>query len=264
MRPKLLRFLLALSLTASACGGSAATGEEFIRSQREFELGVGLMHENAAPAAFQHLLEAVRLDAENVEAHNVLGVLFTARRDFAKAEEHLSTALSLADREDLELRPSLKAEIQNNIGVLRIEEGRYDDAIAMFRQVTLDLLYTTPYLAWANLGFANFKKGDFQEAIRALEQAVGLQRDFCLGYLRLGQTYLAIRDFERAETALSRVTDVNNAVCNRTQDAWRMRGEARAQLGHRQDATSDFERCVELGTDTDSGQACRRLLEAMH
>ena len=259
-----IRFtFLALVVALSGCG-AGVSGEDTVRSTREYELGVGLMNEGSAPMAFQHLLEAVRLDPNNCEAHTVLGVLYTARHDYTEANTHLAKALALAQVPSADVRPSMKAEIHNNLGVLRLEEGRVDDAIMEFRAATGDLLYTTPYLAWANLGLAYYRKQDFQESLRALEQAVSLQHDFCLGYLRLGQTYLALRDFDKAEISLTRVVDVENPTCNRTQEAWRLRGEARAQLGHRADATSDFEHCVELGSDNEAGLACRRFLEAAH
>lgn len=235
-----------------------------MRSQREFELGVGLMNENSLPMAFQHLLEAVRLDSSNAEAHNVLGVLYTARHNFREAQDHLAQALALTADAELDLRPSLKAEVHNNIGVLYMEQDEYDSAIREFESATADLLYTTPYLAWANLGYAHFRKQQYPDAVRALTQSVTLQRDFCLGYLRLGQTYLAMRDFENAEQALTHVVDVPNTTCNRTQEAWQMRGEARAQLGHREDATADFERCVELAAESEVGHSCRRYLETLH
>lgn len=222
------------------------------------------MGENSLPMAFQHLLEAVRLDPENAEAHNVLGVLFTARHNFAVALEHLQAALHLTENHDLQLRPSLTAEIHNNLGVLYMEQEHYDQAIPEFEGATADLMYTTPYLAWANLGYAYFKKEQYPDAVRALQQAVTLQRDFCLGYLRLGQTYLAMQRFDDAEQALTHVVEVPNTTCNTTQDAWMMRGQARAQLGHRDDATTDFERCVELAADSDAGHACRRYLETLH
>jgi Tfp pilus assembly protein PilF len=235
-----------------------------MRSQREYELGVSLMREDSLPQAFEHLLQAVRLDPQNAEAHHVLGVLFTARGDFAKAEQHLATAGRLAEDPSVEARPSLRSEIRNSHGVLLIHQEKFDEAIVELRVAADDLLYTTPYLAWANLGLAFFEKHDYPKAIEALERAVRLQRDFCLGYLRLGQAYLATEDFTRAETALTRVVEVDNTTCNTTQEAWQMRGEARSHLGHAQDAATDFERCVELGQETVAGRACRGYLENVH
>jgi hypothetical protein len=46
--------------------------------------------------------------------------------------------------------------------------------------------------------------------------------------------------------------------------AWRLRGETRAHLGRRDEAISDFERCVELGEGTADGRACRGFLQGAH
>ena len=257
--------LVALAIgSAVGCGGGGSSPEETMRSQREFELGVSLMREASLPQAFEHLLRAVQLDPENAEAHHVLGVLFTARADFPAAERHLAEAARLADDPEIDVRPSLRSEIRNSHGVMLIHQGRYDAAVAELRTAAADLLYTTPYLAWANLGLAHFEKDDFRQAIAALEESVRLQRDFCLGYLRLGKAYLASDDFTRAEAALTRVVEVDNRTCNTTQEAWQLRGESRAGLGHPDDAASDFERCVELGPETGSGRACRQHLETIH
>jgi Tfp pilus assembly protein PilF len=247
-------------LTLAACGGGP-TAEEAMRSQREFELGVGLMREGAGAQAFAHLLHAVRLDPDNGEAHHVLGVLYTARGDYADADRHLREALRVALDPDLTPRPGFAGEVRNSLGVLRIHERKYDEAVRVLTEAAGDLLYTTPYLAWANLGLAHFEAGRTDEAIAAYQRAVALQRDFCLGYLRLGQALLAAGRMADAEAALTRVVEVDNPVCNTTQDAWRMRGEARLALGHGEDATHDLERCVELGPETDIGQRCRRALE---
>jgi regulator of sirC expression with transglutaminase-like and TPR domain len=64
-----------------------------------------------------------------------------------------------------------------------------------------------------------------------------------------------------AVEALDRILDAENETCRSLQVAWRLRGETHAQLGHREEAIHDLERCVELSSDTEDGQACRRLLE---
>ena len=253
-----------VALLGAGCGGSGPSPEETMRSQREFELGVSLMREASMPQAFEHLLRAIQLDPQNAEAHHILGVLFTARGDAAEAERHLAEAARLADDPEVDVRPSLRSEIRNSRGVLLIQLGRHDDAIVELRAAAADLLYTTPYLAWANLGLAWLEKHDAPQAIQALEESVRLQRDFCLGYLRLGKAYLATDDYTRAEVALSRVVEVENRTCNTTQEAWQLRGESRSALGRTDDAVRDLERCVELGSETASGRACRQRLETIH
>jgi type IV pilus assembly protein PilF len=257
-------FVAQVALLGAGCGGSGPSPEETMRSQREFELGVSLMREASMPQAYEHLLRAVQLDPQNAEAHHILGVLFTARGEFSTAERHLVEAARLADDPEVDSRPSLRSEIRNSRGVLLIHQGRHDDAIAELRTAAADLLYTTPYLAWANLGLAYLEKDDARQAILALEESVRLQRDFCLGYLRLGKAYLATDDFTRADTALTRVVEVDNRTCNTTQEAWQLRGESRAALGRTDDAVHDLERCVELGSETAPGRACRQRLETIH
>jgi Tfp pilus assembly protein PilF len=225
---------------------------------------VSLLREASTPQAFDHLLRAIELDPQNAEAHHILGVLFTARGDYPAAERHLGEAARLADDPEVDVRPSLRSEIRNSRGVLLIQQRRFDDAIVELRAAAADLLYTTPYLAWANLGLAWLEKNDARQAILALEESVRLQRDFCLGYLRLGKAYIASEDFTRADAALTRVVEVDNRTCNTTQEAWQLRGESRAALGRTDDAVHDLERCVELGSETAPGRACRQRLETIH
>jgi len=73
-----------------------------------------------------------------------------------------------------------------------------------------------------------------------------------------------LRDFERAEDSLTRGLEVADESCQNLQDAWHLRGQARARLGRRDDAIGDFERCVELSASTPTGRACETYLEATH
>jgi len=251
-----------LALAISACGG-AASAEDAIRAQKEYELAVGLSEEKNSPAAFEHLFKAVELDPSNPEPHQFLGTLYLFRQDYEKAEEHLLRAKKLAQRND-KYGPPFIAELDNSLGVVYVHQKRYDEAIAILREAATNIVNRTPFLAWGNLGWAYQEKGQYSDAVSALTQSVREQPRFCLGYYRLGNTYLAMRQFERAEEALTHALEVPDEECKNLQDAWHLRGEARAQLGLRQDAIADFERCVELSHDSEAGRACQGYLEATH
>jgi type IV pilus assembly protein PilF len=252
----------ALSLTWVGCGGPASA-ENALRAQKEYELSVGLLGEQNVPAAFEHLFKAVDLDPHNPEPHQLLGNLYMLRGDLQKAEEELRRAKSLAEKNP-SYGPPFVAEVENSLGVVLVHQKRYDEAIALLRQTAANILNRTPYLAWGNLGWAYSEKGQYQQAIEALVQSVRHQPRFCLGYYRLGKAYLEVRDFERAEDALTRGLEVPDEGCKSLQDAFHLRGEARAKLGRRQDAIADFERCVELSGDSLAGRACQGYLEATH
>jgi tetratricopeptide (TPR) repeat protein len=252
----------ALSLLGTACG-AAASGDSVVRAQKEYELAVGLLGEQNVPAAFEHLFKAVDLDSSNPEPHQLLGNLYMLRGDYDRAEPELLRSKQLAERNE-SYGPPFVCEVENSLGVVYVHQRRYDDAIALLRETASNILNRTPYLAWGNLGWAYSEKQQYKEAIDALLQSVRHQPRFCLGYYRLGKAYLALRDFERAEVALTHGLEVQDEGCKSLQDAWHLRGETRAKLGRRPEAIADFERCVELSADSLAGRACQEYLEATH
>lgn len=247
---------------SGACGGPVAA-ENALRAQKEYELSVGLMGEQNVPAAFEHLFKAVELDPNNPEPHQLLGTLYLLRGDLQQAETELLKAKALAEKNP-SYGPPFVCEVENSLGVVMVHQKRFDEAIVLLRQVAANILNRTPYLAWGNLGWAYTEQGRYAEAIEALTQSVRQQPRFCLGYYRLGKAYSQARDFESAEEALTRGLEVADDDCKSLQDAWHLRGEARAELGRRQDAIADFERCVELSADSVAGRACQGYLEATH
>jgi type IV pilus assembly protein PilF len=234
-----------------------------MRAQKEYELAVGLMGEQNIAAAFEHLFKAIELDPKNPESHLLLGNLYLLREDFSKAEAELRRAGELAEGDE-QFGPPFMAEVENSLGVVLVHEKKYDEAIETLRESATNIVNRNPHLAWGNLGWAYYEKGQYKDAVEALNQAVRHQARFCLGYYRLGQTYTALRDFVNAEDALTRCLEVSDESCKTLQSAWHLRGEARAQLGQRQDAIADFERCVELSSASEAGRACQGYLEATH
>jgi type IV pilus assembly protein PilF len=253
---------VSLLLLIFGCGGPASA-ENAMRAQKEYELAVGLLGEQNVPAAFEHLFKAAELDPQNPEPHQLLGNLYLMRGDLAKAEQELTRSRELAEKNPSYGEPFV-AEVDNSIGVVYVHQQRYDEAVEVLREAAINILNRSPHLAWGNLGWAYYEKGQYTDAVTALTQSVRHQEHFCLGYYRLGKTYMALRQFERAEDAFTRGLEVPDEGCKNLQDAWHLRGEARAQLGLRQDAIADFERCVELSADSEAGRACQGYLEATH
>lgn len=240
-----------------------ASPDNALKAQKEYELSVGLLGEQNTPAAFEHLFKAIALDPHNPEPHQLLGNLYLLRGDFDKAGEELRRSKALAENHP-SYGPPFVAEVENSLGVVLVHQKRYDDAVKVLREAALNLLNRTPHLAWGNLGWAYYEKGQYTDAVTALTQAIRHQGRFCLGHYRLGRTYLALRDFERAEEALTHCVEVPDESCQNLQDAWHLRGQARAHLGRRGDAIGDFERCVELSAHNATGRACRSYLEVTH
>jgi len=240
---------------------SAAGTPDDERSDREFELAAALRDEGQTASAIEHLRKALDLNPDNAEAHLLLGFVQMERRDYQNAEQHLSTAIKLLQKQ--KRGGSTLAEARNIYGLCLMELGRYDDAIVALRESATDELNTAPHLAWGNLGLAQFHLGEYQETVKSTMEAVRLEPRFCVGYYTMAQALWHLQQMQDAERALVSAIDADPSCSNdrRLQGAWRLRGEVRARLGHRRDAVADLERCVELDPNSNDGRMCQTLLE---
>lgn len=139
--------------------------------------------------------EALALDPSLPEAHAVLGLIEIQRLDFAAAAMHLERALALdpanlealgfaadlethlgrgdpahAIREYVVRRDPLNDEAHHLLGWSYYYAGRWDDAIASYREA----LRLVPGRSgvWENIGVAELMRGDADAALAAVQQEV--------------------------------------------------------------------------------------------
>lgn len=260
---------LCFVLGAIACQ-AGVSNDDVDRSMKQYELAVGLQQEGNKPGAFKTLYKAIELNPYNTRAHLLLGKLFLLNRDDnpadfdRKAEQHLREVLKIQSGEHAAEESAIAvAEAHNDLGVLYNHQGHFRKALPEFEAAIADLFNREAHMAWGNLGWSYLELHEYDKAIEALTRAVKLRRDFCVGHFRLGMSYSALKDFEKAEAAFTAALEAD-ARCAAFQHAWHQRGIARMSLGNREDARSDFERCVEIEPKSDEGQACSRSLEAIY
>lgn len=255
-------FFAGLSLGFSvACSGDGSTADEAERSMREFQLAATFRDEGNIPDALIHLRRALELDPENARAHLLSGYIHDRRGDFPKAEEHLREGIRIlaADPD----QAGVLAEARNLLGVVLIHQERYPDAVRELDLSANDAFNAAPWYALGNLGWAYYEMGDHDRSLAVLQRAVTVQPRFCLGHYYLGQTLFALERFDDAEASLTSALEADERCGTVFQDAYKLRGETRARLGHTEEAVSDFERCVELNARSETGRACGRFLESV-
>jgi tetratricopeptide (TPR) repeat protein len=240
-------------------GATTPDGE---RSERELQLAAALRTEGQMASAIEHLHIALELDPHNAEAHLLLGFIQMERRDYQKAEDELRTAIKLLEKQ--KRGGSALAEARNIYGLCLMELARYDEAAAVLRQSATDELNTAPHLAWGNLALAQLEMGEYQEVVKSTMEAVRIQPRFCVGYYTMGRALWRLQQLRDAEHALDSAINADPSCASsiQLQGAWRLRGEVRARLGHRQDAVADLEQCVELDPYSNDGRMCQSILEA--
>ena len=247
------------SLGAIAGCAGGPTRDQVQRSQREYDLGLGLWQENNRAGSFEHLLTAIELDPLNAEAHLMLGHLFfLTRHDYQRSEHHYREAIRA--NQQVPARAGLDADARNSMGVMFMHAGRVDEATEVFRESASDLMNREPAIAWSNLGWAYYELESYDRALEVLNQSVALQPQLCMAWYWMGEVRTARGELTEAEEALSRGLEVDDETCQQLQAAWRLRGEVRARRGHLDAAVGDLERCVEISDRNRDGRTCSRLL----
>ena len=149
-----------------------------------------------------------------------------------------------------------------NLGNLYLDQGRLDEAIALYEQALNDMLYATPYIAEANLGWAYFKKGNTAQAIEHLRASVTHNPQFCLGYKDLGLVQDARGDLAAACTEFGRFVQ----ACPKVAEAHQLLGSCLVRQGRVPEARASFDACVESATDATQQRVreqCVRLRDGL-
>lgn len=222
-------------------------------SRAEFDLAQDDWKHGRMRSAMEHAQKASAADEAHAEAHHFVAILYMAlcqvENDcrWDEAEKYARKAVA----SDPEYRPA-----RHTLGVVLIQQKKYDEAIVLLRPLAEDIIYKTPELAWYDLGGAHLEKGDADHAIEALTKAVALKPTFCWANYRLGLAWEKKGMFQKAEEELSNAVEPSDPACRNLQDAYEARGRVREKSGKRDLAKHDYEVCAKLSTSTPAGKSC--------
>jgi len=184
----LIPFLLFLMLTA--CAGDQAA---IIKKQKKVEalqqLGMAHAAEGNLRKGIAKLLEAVKLEPDNAELNHQTAVVLRNLGEYKLSLKYFERALALQPK---------YPEARNNLGTLYLVMGKWDKAIACFKEAVSDILYNTPQFAYNNMGYAYFKKGDYDKAIENYKRALKASPSYTLCYANLALAYEAKGEFNEA------------------------------------------------------------------
>ena len=189
---KWLSFVL-LSSVCICCGGARPKEKSIHQSERFYEAAsIAWFEEHDTLSAIRNLTRAVDTNPDNDEAHYLLGIIRLGRGEYPEAERHLSETIRLRQGGD----PSGLAAAENNMGVLLIHLKRYDEAIALLKKSSGEVMNREPWLAFGNLGWAYIETGALDDAVEALKRAMFDQPKYCVGLYRLGQAFYLKKEYD--------------------------------------------------------------------
>jgi Tfp pilus assembly protein PilF len=259
--------VLASALGIWGCPGNkgqpGATSPER-QSETEYDLARDLFSKGNPRAALDHGQKAIELNEDNEKAHYFVAAIHlsfcTSNRGLAAPDCKLAEVEKYA-RQALKLKPEFR-EATNFLGQVLILEKKYKDAIQVLEPLTRDAAFTSPHYAWGNLGWAQVLDGQVDAGILSLKNAVTEPR-FCVGHYRLGVAYEKKGDLRGAEESFTTAVTVPDPACENLQDAWKARGDVRLRLNRTAEARTDYEKCREISTETDTGKACVQKLASL-
>jgi type IV pilus assembly protein PilF len=262
---------LVVFATLVGCG-PAQTRVDPDASYKRYLLGADYFNKGMVQPALEELLKAVELNPENPDAHNLVGLVFLRkaaeseelatrnqclRGDDLRLEKQETEAHYKKAQQHLEKAVALKgdfSEARNNLAVVMIHLGRFDDAVQLEEKALANAVYREPFAANGNLGQAYLEKHDFARAAKALRQAVFEQPKFCVGRYRLAKVYYETKEWDRAAEEIGQV--VSDPACP-IQEAYHLAGMVALRRDDRDKAKQMFGRCVALAPKSCLANQCK-------
>ncbi len=173
------RIVLLLASFLAATVGCASTDREVHRLQGRsvYEQALKNLQEQRLSLGLAGLQQAITLDPENPIYKTALGVVYLDLKQPAAAQKEFEQATALDPN---------YAEAHHNLALAHAEQGRFDQAVAGYRKALSFPTYTTPEVAYNNLGNAYLALGKLRESEEAFRAAIRLEGRLPAAHYGLG------------------------------------------------------------------------------
>lgn len=214
-------------------------------------LGAAYLKSGQYTSALKEFKLAEEYDPKDPVIHYYLGISYlqTHRHDKAIAEF----------KKAIDLRPNY-SEAHNYLGTVYLAMESYDDAIEEFQAALTNELYDTPAIAFNNLGWAYYKKGEYKRAVATYKE--GLKRDpnnnipFLI-HKNTGMAYLADGKINNAIHHLKEALRIAPYIA----ESHYWMGMSYLKKRDMKKAIQELRTTFEISPDSEFGQRARKELE---
>ena len=166
-------------------------------------------HRHRSDSAIKYLQEALKLEANQPQAYNILAMVYTYQEQFKDALQAINTAVSL-DKHD--------AYFVNNKGFILLRQGQLVEA----EENIIQSMKMDPYNGWVyrNLGLLRYEQENYAEAARLLKKALDIDNSIDHIYLDLAYSYKQLGEHDNACELLAtapadeEITVLQGEMCN--------------------------------------------------
>lgn len=239
----------------SACVANQEKNRKIAKGHRE--VGLAYLSDGNSTFALRELLQAVELNPDDYMTQYGLGIAYMSKGALDLAIVHFEKSI--------ELKPDY-SPATNSLGAAYMKNGQWDDAIRTFKQLTTNLLYSTPHFPLYNIGRCYYLKKDYEASEVYYKKALkyyndGFTKDFT--YIRilraLAQTYRSMAQVDKAEEFLLRATKYAPNLAPLYLDLARIN----VQQGRYRIALDNYQKVINLNPDGNFGIEARAESNAL-
>ena len=168
------------------------------RAAIRLQLAVNYYQDGKFSVALDELKEALRLDPNFADAHNVLALVYMELHENRLAEQSFQRAL--------QLEPS-NSDLNNNYGWYLCQNGREKEALAYFENALKNPLYLQPAKPLQNAGVCALKMGNQAAAEGYFRRSFEIDPKGAVSAYNLALIYYTRKDLPRARFYVNQVND---------------------------------------------------------
>lgn len=185
------KLILCSLLLLSACKKNPKNTETLYYQQALLEIKDGNHHK-----AINLLEQTLKRNPENIKAAALQGNLFYLEKNYQEAEKVYRQAISKCKDE------ALKTDILNNLACTLVILNQLQEAQNIWQNLTNNKYYSTPEVAYFNLGFQEFRAQNFLEAKNYLAKSIEIQPSYTDARWYLTLTLYYLKDYQEAKLQL--------------------------------------------------------------
>ncbi|MCL4478876.1 MAG: tetratricopeptide repeat protein [Deltaproteobacteria bacterium] len=239
---------LTISIFTLTSGCASQNPELKKQSQVKYDIGVMYLNKGDFSNAILNLSTAQRFNSKDPYIYNALGLSYYGENMIDQAEDAYKKAIAL--KKDF-------SDAHNNLGVLYLHESKWDSAIKQFKETLKNPLYMSPQIAWVNLGWAYYKKGNLKQSKGAYMNALNIATDMPAAHNNLGLVYLKENKLKRAEAEFKTAIHYFAGYS----EAYLYLGIVYMREHNDTEAKKQFEAVLKLAPDSTFSEDARRYLK---
>lgn len=199
-----LLLLLASSLVLGPTSGCSTKDEEVrkLQAKNSYDNAIRNLADNRLALGMAALKDAIQLDPDSAQFHNTLGLVYLNLGRPVDGQAEIQAAIDL-DKNN--------PDYNHNLGIALAQQGKFEDAIAAYKKALSFPTYTTPEVAYYNMGEAYIRLRKPQEAEESFRAAIQLEPVMIAAYYGLGLALSQSGRRDDAKVAFRRARDIDAA-----------------------------------------------------